>query len=89
MAETGGVEPGHLLEHRAVKTFVGSCQEHDEEKCSMSEIVPGMWVDYSINLSQGVNGAVPTAEATNVGQIHVEQLDGNYTIVRMREGVKA
>jgi hypothetical protein len=45
----------------------------------------GMWVDYSRNLFQGVNGAVPTAEATNVGQIRVEQLDCNYTIVTNRE----
>jgi hypothetical protein len=77
-----------LLEHMRVEKFLGNRQERDEGKCLISETEPGMWIDYLRNLFQRVNGAVQTSDARIVGPTCVEELDGDFTIQEVREGVK-
>ena len=58
---------------------VRSCQEHDK-RCSVSDIEPGVWVDYFRNLFCRHRGAVPSVENITLCQIYVEELDSDFMI---------
>jgi len=58
---------------------VRSCREHDK-RCLVSDIEPGVWVDYFRNLFCRDRGAVPTVDDRTLCQIYMEELDSDFMI---------
>jgi hypothetical protein len=55
----------------------------------MCKIEPGRWVDHFSNLFHSDKGVVPLRETRIMGPLYVEELDTDFMMKEIREGIKS